>query len=341
MRKLISTLIGMCLILAPALAAGGAGHRQAGMPQETAQEKPEKPESSRSINVVEGELQVLTYRPRWTHAPALADGIMRTLGRRFMVKARDGLSGPHMSIFAIGDVVGIYDTADRAKRILSALKQVDEAAMPPRTKALKIQPRHVSVRDLERFLKVWLNRRRDQGVRPRVETISAVGTLVVKASPETLREIQGVVRDLDRPPVQMMLTFWIVRASSTRPETTRPAPPEDLVVDLARLVSASAFELLGTGMIRLEVTAGENAEWARLNMSLANQGITEIKLEPGRFDPASGKLTLHSIQCQVSTGKSNQSLQTAVTISPDRYVALGAMGEKPIFIVIKSKVLSR
>ena len=95
----------------------------------------------------------------------------------------------------------------------------------------------------------------------------------------------------------------------------------------------SGSNTLGMGLVRTCVEARRTIE---MKIGLENFGSADIRLVPESFDSSTGTLYFGDCKCSVQSKEGmKQTFNTRASVAGGTYTVLGALGSKPIFVVLR------
>ncbi|MFQ5749541.1 MAG: hypothetical protein ACE5H3_08800 [Planctomycetota bacterium] len=336
-------------LIFPVLAAGPVLEAQTATPQ--------NPSSHfRGVPIEVKDLKMHFFTPSYYDTQGLVRTIQPMYGRYLRVTDEGTWNGILVkNISAFEDAILIYDTDEYAQKVIDALKQMEslhegeeeevgEESVPMDLKTFQYQPRYISyitLRDaLDPFAReVYMEDSEGEVSFDNVSTVDSRSMLLIRETPNRLREIQDLIKKLDVPRPQVMLTCFVIEGH--KDSTESPELPSDLVANLRRLLPYSGYERVALGMLHIAAGGGRDQR-ATLAMNPKEGGEAfQLNLIPGGFDAEQGNLTL--IQCEFSTrnGKGyRQVFSTSATVSLGEYSVLAVTGSTPRFVVLKVVSLS-
>lgn len=155
-----------------------------------------------------------------------------------------------------------------------------------------------------------------------------------------------LVEQIDRPQPQTLVSVTLIRASDGESDKRRGAGslPKELTENLSQLVPYSQFEPLAVGILRCSLATGRQSD---LQMDLG-KGTGTFSFIPEAYNSDTGEITLS--QCQFSLqlpperdGEegASHSFTTNLTFKSGEYVVLGAVGARPIFVVLRAEPVKK
>jgi hypothetical protein len=292
------------------------------------------------------ELILRYYSPQIADSRSVASVMERFYRREFYVKSEDGsISGPVRNIQAFGESVMIYDTPEFVDRVLEAMVSLEEAATrdpnnPTGERAMQLSvveyaPRYQPVKNLYQLLDPFRkdivvgfldtpSRGRQAQIARNITMLEEPATLVLRDTAESVEEMVSLLRRMDQPAPQVLISVWLLRGSH---EPQQGELPADLVQNLSNLVPFPGFTRESMGVLRSSVIAGQ-AMTIRGDM---HQDRFELKLIPGGYDVDARQLAITA--CEFYAGQ--QGFSTSTVVSAGEYTVLGATGSDPVFVVLQ------
>jgi hypothetical protein len=278
------------------------------------------------------------YTPRKASVVPLNNTIVSLLQARYM-------RGVHFSV--LGETLLIQAQASLMPEVLALVEQVDRnyatrgerAAIDEEQVIYKLK--YVSlnaVREALRFM--------DRAFMPNqpataptglsIGYVEERGVILVRGSSADVAQAVAILAELDVAPPSLMLTCYLVQAST---EESSPRLPAALVRDLAALVPYKGFELLSSGML-----PSNGGSELGLDVELAgDRGEFNLTMRPAAYDPKLGLLSLSQIKFQMSLNetvdgkrqRTQRSFATSTSLATDKFTVLGAVGADPVFVVVR------
>ena len=214
---------------------------------------------------------------------------------------------------------------------------------------LQIRPRYVSLDTINAALApfqrqvTFTSNGRSSWTTNNVTAVPDAQMLVLCESKERAAQLTQLVDQIDRPQPQAVVSVTLIRAADKGAADS--TLPRELVDNLRSLVPYSAFEPLTVGILRCSLATGRQSE---LSMDLAERGSATFSFNPEAFNPDTGELTLS--QCTFSLqlaperpgmNETSHSFTTNLTFRSGEYVVLGAVGARPIFVVLKAELVRK
>ncbi len=213
---------------------------------------------------------------------------------------------------------------------------------------LQIRPRYVALDTLNTALApfqrqvTFTSNGRSSWTTNNITAVPDAQMFVVCESKERAQQLQQLVEQIDRPQAQAVVSVTLIRAADKPVDSTLP---RELVDNLRALVPYSAFEPLSVGILRCSLATGRQSD---LSMDLGERGSATFSFNPEAFNPDTGELTLS--QCTFSLqlaperpgmNETSHSFTTNLTFRSGEYVVLGAVGARPIFVVLKAELVRK
>ena len=263
---------------------------------------------------------------------------------------------PHFVV--LGSLLIVRDTPDATPVILKTLRDL-EAAEAKRQKevqdtmdaaerrnqdepaaaiaSLELRPRHVSFQTLFTALQPF---QRDAGSLIGVERSNLI---VVRDTPKRLAELKEFVARIDRPRPQVAIHVMLVQTLRNTDTNDSKLPP-DLVHSLQAMLPGQYFDEVAVGMLRCSMQSDQECT---LDMNFAQGGSWNLSFVPEAYDPDSGQISLTRCRFHLEGPRRGgqdprvQQFETNLTVTAGEHVALGAVGEEPIFVVLRAEPLKQ
>ena len=290
------------------------------------------------------EMVMHQYTPQSISAHELYEYAALNLSHSFQVRdERTGSLSTHSSIQTLGGRLVIYENAPVAKRLLETLEALDLPSLDTRyatavsqLRAEIYSPKHVSYKQLYLALEPFKKSvpyRLGASFR-NVTAIDELGQLVIRDTPEKVKEMIDFLELTDQPSKQVLLTAYLV--TPTADAKADSGLPSELVAGLAPMLGAKGLDRLALGVVRTSVGMDRQV---LLTLQVRNAPFGILEFAPSAFNADSnggGSLTLRSCTLTVQ-GSVAFSTQTSVNIG--EYVVLGATGSDPAYLVLHIKAL--
>jgi hypothetical protein len=286
------------------------------------------------------------YSPQVADSRSVASVMERFYRRDFYVKAEDGsVSGPVRNIQSFGESVMIYDTPEFVERVLEAMRSLEEAttrdpnnpagSRPTELAVVEYSPRYQPVNNLYRLLDPFRKdivvgfldthpRGTQAQIARNITVLEEPATLVLRDTPEAVEEMVGMLKRMDQPAPQVLISVWLLRGSH---EPQQGQLPDDLVRNLSNLVPFPGFTRESIGVLRSSVIAGQ----AMTILGDMDDDRFLLKLIPGGYDVDARQLAI--TDCEFNAGQ--QGFSTSTVVSAGEYTVLGATGSNPVFVVLQ------
>ena len=290
------------------------------------------------------------YRPKNVAARELFRVADHFLGHDLQAAhAVTGVLMSHYSIQLLGNSVLVYDfpkAADEALQILAELDAgygTDEPSELAR-ETREYRARFASLRALFHALGPFRLQIPGAGTggAQSVSNVSMVeerNVIVLHDSRERVAEMLEVLRRIDVPAPQVLVTCYLVRVVDEAPDRALPA---ELVRGMRELVGAPHLERLATGMLRTSVNSSEPLS---ILLDSRDHGSYDIALALAAYDETERALTLANCQLVTRGGTSHHPgtvlFRTSTRVPSGEFVVLGATGVAPIYVVLHCQPLAR
>jgi len=241
------------------------------------------------------------------------------VGRSYYVRERGGLA--LNSLRLLGTKIVLYDTLEQVKRAQELLARLDVPRETTRTswKSVEYRPRFVSLKAAEKAIEDRLS----------VNRVAERGLLVLSADAETLESALALLKRLDVPEKQVLLTCQLIEVGGT---PQGPPLPRELLENLQKLLPQSQFTQTGMAMLKTSV-GGEDSISIRLESPDYDY---RLAFTPVAFDESSGSLTV--IDCKLMQDWSDgerELFHTNTVLHGGEYTVLAATGATPKLLVLR------
>ena len=214
---------------------------------------------------------------------------------------------------------------------------------------VQIRPRYVSLDSINAALApfqrqvTFMKDGRCAWTTNNITTVPDAQMVVLCESKERTAQLTQLVDQIDRPQPQAVVSVTLIRAADKG--AVESNLPRDLVDNLRALVPYGAFEPMTVGILRCSLATGRQSD---LSMDLAERGSANFSFVPEAFNADTGELTLS--QCtfhlelapeRPQTNGTTHSFTTNLTFRSGEYVVLGAVGAKPIFVVLRAELVRK
>jgi len=307
---------------------------------EPAERAPSKPDTSPPVIPV-GELELRYYTARHVEAKDLQRAIDRLATREFYVRNEDGtITGPVSNVRGFGDTATlvIYDRHDRVEQIDGFLSDLEAAAgdsgadADPGLQVAEYAPRHVPIESLYRALAPFQRQIRvpDSKTVQNVTVVDLPARLVLRDTPDGLKQMLALLEQIDAPAPQLMVHCWLIHGVDHEAAGELPA---ELVDNLRQLVPFAGFERESMAILRTSIVAGQELQLRGDFQRLGDTLTFQLELTPAGYDARTQLLTLARCAFKSSTG---QQFATSAVVKLGEYVVLGAAGSDPLFVVLRA-----
>jgi hypothetical protein len=312
--------------------------------QEDPQERPER--SGPPLVSVE-DLTLKHYTPEHVALHELAELGKRMVGRQIFVEERGGYQSQAVSnMSTLGDNLVLYDTAAYVTKMLSSLKELDQPGAEgdsggsARLMTIEYTPSFISLDVALSALGSFQRTVSDQNdsAHNNISFARERGLLVVRDTQDRLTEIEALLKRIDTPKPQVLITCYLVRGGETAGDL-----PGELSSNLEKLVPGFHFEQVGFGMLQSAVVPNTSVS---LKLD-TNYGETfELSFVPVAFDRATSSLSVANCTLVkhrgigraggvTVAGPGVRVFSTDTLFRGNEYTVLGASGMEPIFVVIR------
>jgi hypothetical protein len=281
---------------------------------------------------------------QYKEAGEIEKDISMMLGRTISVE-RNGEIAQVRNIVGSGGAFLVYDTPENVRRIQKTIELLDVKPTPrPDSRQPMVveefSPRYITLGDCSSALKIYSRSittydfGRENNV-PNVSFVQDRGTIILRDTEAQVGEMSKLLRSLDVPKAQVLITCTVVEAVELSKNDTNL--PQDLVKDLAELTGRQSFRTVTMGMVRTAVRSDRSVE---INMNGADNVEIKLTLRAAAYDDKTEVLTLDAVQFSMLTplpsgGRTQQSFLTSTVLPSNSYTVIGAAGSQPIFVVLR------
>lgn len=296
------------------------------------------------------QLVMRNYQPSAADPLYMYNTIKAFAGQDVSVRDEDSLQlSTHENLQLFGKTILVYDLPDNADRILEMLAVLDARAdddalrdaLIAKQKSAGIEMfeyrrRYVSLHSLVQALQP-LQRNQPDTQRDNMTFVEGQGSIVVRDTPDRVREIKELLARIDVPTQQVLFTCYIVSGADAE-SVDGLTLPKELVTGMRELVGYPHLKPIAFAMLRS--TASTDDE---LLLELQASPISySLMIQPSAYDAQTGALTLaHCSFVQKSAVGEELLFQTTTMVHAGEYTVLGATGMAPVFVVLHCKILDR
>ena len=174
---------------------------------------------------------------------------------------------------------------------------------------------------------------------PNLSVARERGLLVVRETPDRLKEIHELLKRIDTPKPQVLITCQLIRGGK---DIEAGALTGELYAHMEKLVPGFRFDQVGFGMLQSAVVPG-----GMVSLKLdTNYGDSyELSFQPVALEQETGTLSVanctlfkqrRQAQGAVHAGDSRvRVFSTDTMFRGNEYTVLGASGMDPIFVVVR------
>jgi hypothetical protein len=248
---------------------------------------------------------------------------VKLVGREYYVRERGGpRSEPVSSLRLLGDTIVLYDRKDEVQRARDLIFELD--APPPTADsgwtALEYRPRFVSLDTCQAAVQNLVKASR----------VEERGLLVLQGSAQANEMAVGLLKRIDVPAKQVLLTCLLVEAGSAQ---SGPAMPKELLDNLQKLLPQSQFVQTGLGMLKTSV-GGQTPISVRIETEDRSYRLSFV---PVAFDEGSGSLTV--VDCfmldESTHANVRELFRTSTVLRGGEYTVLAATGRTSELLVLR------
>ncbi len=287
-------------------------------------------------------VETTLYVPRHTSSAILLEALS-PFQRELRIPLGDGSFGKVPSVSATQGLLLLRGSADSIQAMQKVLAQIDvePAVADDAVRTLVYLPKHVGVQNLIQAL-APLRRtvtlvHADGSIQAfeNVAVPEGTGRLVLRDHPEALAHLVGMLTAFDVARPEVLLSCYVVQRLEGPPVADGIAITPELQKELDIIHPGGSFHILGLGGVML--TAGVETP-VSIEMDLETFGTCELDLSPGPFDTETRVLTIE--RCQFMHRQVEvQSFTTRAALHADHYIPLGAIGDDPLYVFIRIRVM--
>jgi len=297
-------------------------------------------------------IQLRTYTPAFVSAEGLLQIAERTVGRSLFVLERGGMEGePVDNLSQLGRSIVLYDEPAYVARMLSALQALDQPTGKKEADPLVVReyaPRYISLSSAGEALQPF-QRRYEAGegaTRTLTDSLSYLrerNQIVLRDTEENLGRMEELLKRLDVPEPQALLTCYLVQAD---PSGDGAGLPKDLLANLAKIVPQFRFRSIGFALLQTSIAPGRSLT---LRIDGGPEVGFDLSFSPVAYDPTTASLSVQNCTVQRDLYASvtrdgtterqragDRRLFTTNTVfHGGEYTVLGATGADPVFLVVR------
>ncbi len=306
------------------------------------------------------------YQPQRANVNELQSTLMR-LAQSMVMTTQSGTSSGadpllrYATFQSYGGTLLVYAPSTSMPGLMELARRMDDNYVRPdqagREELVQHQyrVRHVSLDSAEQALR-FLDRNTMQQMSPipagmRLSYVDGAGLVLMSGTQSYVDQARAVLAELDVPRPSLMVTCYLLRGRGDA-QSSQGIPPA-LARDLAALVPYEGFTLLSSGMLP---TDGAGPMLLRVDLE-DEQGTFELGMTPAAYDPQTGILALDKLSFELElNGVENSGVgeektsrrtvdrrffTTSTSLATDRYSVVGAVGEDPVFVVVRLTQVAR
>jgi len=247
------------------------------------------------------------------------------VGRRIFLKENGGpRSGGVDSMRQLGSTIVLYDTREQVQRVMAMLAKLDTDTVEDRsnrTVTRDYKPRFISMQTARDVVKSHVRRS---------STLDELGILSFQGTAEQVDAAAAALASIDVPEQQVLLTVYMLEVGT---EHSGPPLPEDLVVNLRKLLPESQFAqtaiaMLKTSVVRPQLTSVQIESHLGL--------LYRLSFVPTAYDEETSSLTVSRCSLvQERTSGPRELFNTNTVLRGGEYTVLAATGATPKLLVVR------
>lgn len=329
MSRTMSLLIALVLLAAGALAQS--------VPDENANPRGNKLPSSDDLRLKVVEI---------ANVERLHPVIDRLFGRDVIVVDQGSARTVH-NLMLLGDRLLIHDLPDRVDHIRQGIVMLDEQTrdepVAERIVQQEIRLEHVSIKEALEALGPLARTVQEGPNQPNVTPMVGRNLLFIRDREAQIAEMRRIIAIIDRPQPQVMIRCRILKGCTDDADGADARLAQLIPAGLRELTRLPHFEVLAAGAIRSTTAAATDIEMqmsgeaglsAQLRMTTAGYSDDTRTLRLGRIEFA----FLGGLGPDRG-GRQQHTLRTATTLADGEVVAIGALGEDPIFVILEMNLI--
>ena len=299
--------------------------------------------------VAASDLQLGYFIAKHADADDLQEAVQGMGTRQFYARNADGsVNGPVTNVRRFGGMtLVIYDLPERVAQVMKFLENLDDVAGQADAarehedeqplELAEYVPRNVPLNSLATALKPFVRIIGAGASEParNVTYVESPARIVLRDTADNIKLMQELLERVDLPAPQLILNCWLLRGTD---QDSDSGLPSDLVDNLRRLVPFRGFAKVSMAMLRASVSGGQEQRLRGRFQGDDGEQRFELTLVPAGYDTRTQTLTLQQCKFESSTG---QEFSTAAVVKLGEYVALGAAGSDPLFVVLRVSPIER
>ncbi len=298
-----------------------------------------------SPELSEADLQLRVYQPSMADPAELLGRARQLFGRPFLVRETGRQVTAEEAVFLVGRQIHVYETRERADRILEALRTMDVGeSHVARVYAPRFVPGDVLLELLGPFRRdVPVSPTRGAAVTPNVSLSEGSGRIVLWDVQSQVEAMWKVLEESDAATHKAQLVIFVVQAVPPpeldfRRETDRdlvvpptPLPPDLELAMRAMLRYKMDFDLLGIASTAITLDSRREVS---LDMDLSVSGHCKVSFRPGAYDPESKTLVFEDFDFRHDLFEV-QTFATSPWLRVGQFEVVGSVGKPPVFLVMR------
>ena len=297
------------------------------------------------------DLEMVHYVPKHESVNALAQFLVRNVGREVMLEERGPRSRAIQTITQLGGTIVLYDKPEQNRRVLEIVARIDvpaeEEAEPEEFVTRRYTLRYLAPEQAQRALEPMQSSDADFTVLEDRRAVSLMG------SPRGVAELEALLKEFDVPEDQFRIQVLLVRGvPDLNPDPARVTDlPQELFRSLADMLPRFHFSSIGTALLQTSATSGRDVE---LSISSAEDSTAfDFRFRPVAYDANSGDLSVEKCELrarndvrvpadpavfkdgEVSRTRTQQIFSTSTILGGGEYTVIGGAGAEPVFAVVR------
>ncbi|TDJ69462.1 MAG: hypothetical protein E2O39_11520 [Planctomycetota bacterium] len=296
------------------------------------------------------QLVMRNYQPTSADPLELFDTIKAFAGQAVSVRDTNTLQiATHENLQLFGNTILVYDLLENADRIMVMMAELNSrAAEEAMMDALLVKEERAGIELFEyrrRYVSLYslvqalqpLQRNQPDTHRDNMTFVEGQGSIVVRDTPDRVREIKELIARIDVPTQQVLFTCYLVNGAQAESADGLTLPKE-LVSGMRELVGYPHLKPLAFAMLRSTASTDD-----RLLLELQASPVSySLMIHPSAYDAETGSVTLARCSFVQKSAVGEELLfETTTMIHAGEYTVLGATGMAPVFVVLHCKILDR
>jgi len=248
------------------------------------------------------------------------------ISRKIYVREHGPTGAPVESLRQFGSTIVLYDVRDQVTRMREVLERLDQPQAADHTVTAEYRPRFLSHDAALQAAESLVFNASSDGVR-----------ILIEGEKSGVEQAMDVLRRLDVPPAQVMLTCWLLEASPGNPTGVYDGPtkvplPADLSKNLETLLPGQQVSQVGMALLQTTV---ERTDQIQIQIESTGKRY-ELSMEPRAFDPETGSLTVRNCNLvEMADAGARLLFSTSALFRGGEYTVLAGTGASLRLLVVR------